>query len=122
VLLDDVADFPVVDRDVEVEPLARDEDDLDADPLLVDADLALDPLDPDLELPVDLVAVLFFAGEPVDDDTLLREREEADFDIDFEAGDFEPPDLDVYDFEGLDFELADFLVVGMIFLRVIELV
>ena len=99
--------FPDVDRVEEVEALLLEDDApafdpdfaRDAVPLLADVDFAFDPLDPDLELPVDLVAVDFFVDE---------------------AEDLDPPDLAADDFEEPDFELEDFLVVAIIFLRLNE--
>jgi len=130
-LFEDEADFPAVDRDFDVEDLPpafdagfAERDDvvpLPADDVFV----FIDPLDPDLEVPDDLVPAVFFADELFDD--LEVDREEVDFAVEDDlvlAPDdlvFDPPDFDAEDFDEPDLEVEDFLVVAMMFLRVIEL-
>jgi len=128
--LEDEADFPAVDRDFDAEvlPPVFDAGFVERDVVPLPADDVfdfIDPLDPDLEVPDDLVPLVFFADELFDD--LEVDREEVAFAVEDDlvlAPDdlaFDPPDLDAADFEEPDLEVEDFLVVAMIFLRVIEL-
>jgi hypothetical protein len=120
-LFDDEPDFPVVDRDVDVEDLPADFEagfvERDVVPLL--ADDVFDFIEP-FELPVDRAAVDFFADEPFDD--LEVDFEEVDLLVDvlldFAPDAFDPPDFDADDFEEPDREVEEVLVVAMIFLRV----